>query len=256
LLFTLFQKKQVSLVTETGKDYPHVLVPFYRFTQSVIRFLAFLLIKKVTVEGSNNVPPQGAFILVTNHLSFLDSPLLFITVPRIMYLLAGEKYERHALFGPLLRVAGAIFVNRGEIDRNALRQAANVLEDGQCLAIAIEGTRSRTGALIRGKTGVAYIATRSKVPIVPVVVWGTDQIAPNWKRLRRSSVHIRFGKMFELPRGHARSQDLDAYTDDIMTTMASMLPEAYRGIYKEHPLLVQKLADEEKHERGEGNLGH
>ncbi len=228
-------------MTDALPRYPHVNVAFYHAVRVFIRFLVALLVQQVDVQGTENIPQEGAFILATNHLSFLDSPLLFVTVPRIVYLLAGEKYQHH-VFAPLLRIAGAIFVQRGEVDRHALRQALNALEDGHCLAIAIEGTRSRTGKMIPGKTGVAYVATRGSVPIVPVVVWGTEKIVPTWKRLRRPEVHVHFGKMIRLPEGHARSRDLDAYTDDIMTTMASMLPEDYRGVYGDHPLLAQKLA--------------
>lgn len=231
-------------MTDRQSRYPHVNTRMYRFVRGLFRLLASLLLKKITVEGAENIPTQGAFVLTINHLSFLDSPLLFITVPRIVYFLAGEKY-RHHIFAPIMRVAGSIWVQRGEVDRNALRQAANALEDGYCLAIAIEGTRSRTGALIQGKTGAAYIATRSNVPIVPVVVWATEQIAPAWKRLRRPEAHIRIGKMFHLPQGHARSKELDTYTDDIMITMASMLPEDYRGVYSNHPLLEEKLPNKD-----------
>ncbi|MBN1428575.1 MAG: 1-acyl-sn-glycerol-3-phosphate acyltransferase [Anaerolineae bacterium] len=231
-------------MTDNQLRYPRVNVPLYKFMKILIRLLSFVLLKKITVEGLENIPSQGAFVLVTNHLSFLDSPLLFAAIPRIIYFLAGERYQRH-IFTPLMHVAGAIWVQRGEVDRNALRQAANVLEDGHCLAIAIEGTRSRTGALNRGKTGAAYIATRSNAPIVPVVLWGTEHIVPTWKRLRRPAAHLRIGEMVTLPQGHARSKELEAYTDDMMTTMASMLPEEYRGIYSDHPLLVQKLAIKE-----------
>lgn len=228
-------------MTDHLPRYPHINVGLYRIAKKFFHLLTALLIKKVDIQGAENIPQEGAFVLATNHLSFLDSPLLFVAVPRSVYLLAGEKYQHH-VFAPLLRIGGAIFVQRGEVDRNALRQAINALEDGYCLAIAIEGTRSKTGEMIAGKTGAAYIATRSDVPIVPVVVWGTEQIIPSWKRLRRPVVHVRFGTMIHLPQRHARSRELDAYTDDIMTTMASMLPEDYRGVYKDHPLLAQKLA--------------
>lgn len=223
-----------------SQRYPHVNVTLYRVAQAVIRVLAALLIKKIEVEGLENVPREGPFLLVSNHLSYLDSPIMFIVLPRIAYFLAGEKYQHH-IFALLLRVGGAIFVQRGEVDREALRQALNALEDGHCLGMAAEGTRSKTGALIPGKTGPAYMATRANVPIVPLVLWGTEKIVPGWKRLQRREVHVRFGKMLRLPPGRARSAQLEAYTDEIMTTLASMLPEDYRGVYRDHPLLAPKL---------------
>jgi 1-acyl-sn-glycerol-3-phosphate acyltransferase len=193
------------------------------------------------VEGREHIPPTGAFVLVTNHLSYLDSPIVFMAMSRIIYFLAGERYQHH-IFAPILEIAGAIYVQRGEVDREALRQSMAVLEDGHCLVVAVEGTRSKTGGLLEGKTGAAYIATRAAAPIVPVVVWGTERIGPAWKRLRRGDhAHVRFGPIFRLPEGRARSADLGTYTDEIMTTLAAMLPESYRGVYREHPQLAAKL---------------
>jgi 1-acyl-sn-glycerol-3-phosphate acyltransferase len=166
---------------------------------------------------------------------------MFVAMPRIMYVLAGERYQHHA-FGPILRIAGAIFVQRGEIDREALRQAFNALEDGYCLAVAVEGTRSKTGGLIEGKTGAAYLAARAGVPILPAVMWGTEQIGPAWHRLRPSDPpHVRFGPLIRLPEGRSRSAELECHTDEIMTTLAAMLPEQYRGVYRDHSALVAKL---------------
>jgi 1-acyl-sn-glycerol-3-phosphate acyltransferase len=225
----------------TQRRYPPVNLTLYRTAQHVIRFLAAALIREVIVEGQEHIPKSGPFLMATNHLSFLDSPIMFMSMPRILYLLAGERYQRHA-FGPILRIAGAIFVRRGEIDREALRQALAALEDGYALAVAVEGTRSRTGGLIEGKTGAAYLATRAGVPILPAVMWGTEQIGPSWKRLRRGGpAHVRFGPLIRLPDGRARSADLEYHTDEIMTTLAALLPEAYRGVYRDHPALAAKL---------------
>ncbi len=208
--------------------------------RAIIRFLMTTL-SRLHVEGIENVPAEGPLIFVSNHLHHLDTPALGITLPRWgTRPLAGEKYERH-IFSPILRAAGAIFIRRGEVDRTALRQAFNVLEDGYCLAVAVEGTRSKTGALAEGKTGAAYLATRSGAPLVPVVVWGTENIIPSWFRLKRADVYVRYGQPFRLPEGRARTAQLDAYTDEIMTTLASLLPESYRGVYSDHPLLQDKL---------------
>ncbi len=224
------------------RRYPQVYPPLYWAVWRVIRLLFRLLASRFDVQGVERVPASGAFLLVTNHLSYLDSPAVFAAMPRIIYFLAGEKYAEHWAFGPLLRVAGAIFVRRGEIDREALRQAGAALEDGYCLAVAAEGTRSKTGALNAGKTGAAYLATRANALIVPVVVWGTEKLVPAWKRLQRAEVHVHFGQPFRLPVGRARSAQLDGYTDEIMTTLAAMLPEGYRGVYRDHPLVARKLS--------------
>jgi 1-acyl-sn-glycerol-3-phosphate acyltransferase len=208
---------------------------------AVLRFLVRVL-TRLRVEGLEHVPPQGACLIVSNHLHYLDAVVVGVTVPRRCWTLAAEKYEGHLFFGTILKIAGAIFIDRGEVDRGALRQAFNVLEDGYGMAVAVEGTRSKTGALARGKTGAAYLATRTGAPLVPVVVWGTEQIVPAWKRLRRAEVRIVYGPPFYLPEGRARTADLETYTDEIMVTLARMLPEKYRGVYADHPLLQERPA--------------
>ncbi len=222
------------------RRYPPVNTRLYNALVGTIRFLVRLLTRP-RVEGLENVPRQGPMIVVSNHLHHLDVPVLGVTLPFHVYTLAAEKYQSHPFFGLILRIAGAIHIQRGEVDRHALRQAMNVLEDGLVLAIAVEGTRSRSGALAKGKTGAAYLAARADVPIVPAVTWGTENIIPAWLRLRRAEVTVRYGQPFRLPAGRARSDALEAHTEIIMATLASLLPEDYRGVYTDHPLVQQKL---------------
>ncbi len=228
-------------MTKEGRRYPPIRPWLYNPLIKVIRILAGLL-ARVHIVGQENIPAEGAVLIVSNHLHHLDSPVIGISLPRRTYVLAAEKYENHFPFGLILRTAGAIFIRRGEVDRVALRKAMNVLEDEYCLAVAVEGTRSKTGALAEGKTGAAYLATRLNVPLVPVVVWGTEEVIPSCLHLGRADVHVRFGEPFHLPEGRARSEQLKEYTEDIMLTLASMLPEQYRGVYQDHPQLTQELA--------------
>lgn len=224
----------------TPRRYPPVNHTAYRIMLGIIEALVRLLVR-YRVVGEENLPADGPVIFVSNHLHYFDTPVLGVSIPGHAYTLAAEKYEHHPLFGPILKTAGAIFINRGEVDRRALRQALNVLEDGHNLAIAVEGTRSSSGALAEGKTGAAYIATRAGVPLLPLVVWGTEEVTAGWKRLRRPVVTVRYGEPFRLPAGRVRAEQLDACTDEIMATLAALLPERYRGHYRDHPLVVEKL---------------
>ena len=226
----------------TVKAYPSINPALYETTRVVIQLLAIALTRGVVVEGKEFIPRKGPFVVAMNHLSFLDTPLVSITVPQRLYWLVGERYEHHT-FTPIIKVTGSIFVRRGEIDREALRQALAALDAGQVLAVAVEGTRSRSGGLNQGKTGAAYLASRAGAPILPTAVWGTEEIGPAWHRWRRAGqTHIRFGQPFSLPEGRARSADLEHYTEDIMTRLAAMLPESYRGVYRDHPGLAAHLA--------------
>jgi len=226
---------------ESSLRYPPLHRGLFQAMLVVMRLLIRLL-TRLHVSGQENAPLEGPVLFVTNHLHHLDAPIVGASLPRMGYVLAAEKYQGH-IFGPILRIGGAIFINRGEADRRALRQALNALEDGYSLSVAVEGTRSRSGTLAEGKSGAAYFATRTGVPIVPVVVWGTEKIIPSWLRLRRAEVFVRFGEPFHLPEGRARSADLDTYTEQIMLRLAALLPPKYRGVYADHPAL-QASSDE------------
>ena len=223
-------------------SYPPINRILYRSARAIFGLLYGIGMRR-HVTGQEHIPTCGPFVLVTNHLSYVDAPLIYLEVPVPMHALAAEKYEHHA-FRPLLDIPGSIFIRRGEVDRKALRQALNVLEDGEVLAVAIEGTRSRTGALGPGKTGAAYLATRANAPVLPVVVYGTEKVFANLRRLRRTDVYTAIGPPIRLPEGRANSEALEAYTDQIMVTLASMLPEAYRGVYADHPLFQERLASD------------
>ena len=152
------------------------------------------------VEGLHHVPPSGPYILAANHLGMLDLPLIYAEVGSDD--LAGwvaEKWEHHWLLGPLMRAGNGIFIQRGEIDRAALDAAVAWLQAGRIFGMAPEGTRSRSGALGRGKTGIVYIAHKADVPILPVVCIGTEGAFASLLRLRRRRVAVRFGPAFRLP---------------------------------------------------------
>ena len=205
--------------------------PLQRIVHWIIRFLVWLL-TKVTIEGLENVPAQGGFVLAVNHLDYLDAPIIFAKMPRRMVVFAADKWAKTPFSGWILSHVGtAIYVDRGAPDRKALAAALTVLKAGGALAMAPEGTRSPTGGLTEGHTGVAYLSTRSAAPILPMVAYGQEQSDLYWKRLRRVPVCIRIGPLIHLPAEKARTEQLHQYTEQLMLTLASMLPEQYRGVY-------------------------
>jgi len=135
--------------------------------------------------------------------------------------------------GLIVKGARGIFIRRGEIDRTALRRCLEALRAGDVLGLAPEGTRSRSGVLQRGKPGIAYLAYKTDVPILPVAIWGLETWGKSWRRLRRPHVHVVVGKPFRLPRleGKPRSKDLQVLADQVMYRIAALLPEKYRGVY-------------------------
>lgn len=206
----------------------------YRAARAVVGFL-FRLLGRLEISGVENVPREGPFIMAMNHLHWLDPPLAMVVIPRQMAVFAGEKWERRWPANWLLRYVGnAIFVRRGEVDRKALRAALSLLREGKALGLAPEGTRSRTGGLQKGKDGCAYLAMRTGVPIVPLAAWGQERFFRELKRGRRPTIRVVVGAPFTLssaPR-EARAAELSAATERVMRTLAAMLPEEYRGVYR------------------------
>jgi 1-acyl-sn-glycerol-3-phosphate acyltransferase len=210
----------------------------------VVRIVALLFrfvlsaLARVRVEGLENVPRSGPLIVVANHLSNADPPLvvgwLTPALRRPMHILAKE-----ALFvgpiGAFLRSQGVTPVKAGGSDVEALRSARAVLERGAVLCIFPEGTRSYTGELGEPKPGVAVLAARSAVPILPVGISGSDRFLGRGRRLPRigTRITVRVGPPFtlELDRSKPRRGQLQAATDQIMRAIAAQVEPRHRGRY-------------------------
>ncbi|HEY71653.1 MAG TPA: 1-acyl-sn-glycerol-3-phosphate acyltransferase [Thermoflexia bacterium] len=204
----------------------------HRIARAIVNVL-LRLFAHVEYVGLENIPDEPPYIMVTNHISAFDSPVMLTVCPHTIRALAAAKHKRNPLYAPLLAMMGSVWVRRGEVDRRALDGALDVLKRGEALGMAPEGTRARgTYALQKGKTGPAYIATRANVQIVPVGTTGTEKIKHNLPRLRRTGVRVVVGKPFRLPEsGRVERQKLREYTDLIMRNIAELLPEEYRGVY-------------------------
>lgn len=207
---------------------------WYSVARGVIGFLIRLL-ARVEVEGLEYIPDQGPYLLVANHLHWLDPPVFAIAFPHRAYVFAAEKWASHWFLGPFLRSLDAIFVHRGEVDRRALRQALSILREGGILGLAPEGTRSKTGAMQRGRSGAAYMAYRMGVPLLPVAAFGQEQVFSSLRRFRRARLRIIFGPPFAPPpvEGKASAADVHAFAEEIMYRLAAMLPPEYRGVYSD-----------------------
>lgn len=198
----------------------------------------------MVVSGEENIPLRGGCILATNHLSRLDTPFIFIAVKRNdLFGLVTDKYRYNPLFAVYVKVSNSIWINREIADFQAIRAAVAGIKKGWLLGIAPEGTRSKTGALIQAKNGVALLAEKARVPVLPVGLWGTDSAMKAIRSFRRPTIQISFGKTFVLPevvRGK-HEEMLARNTDEIMCRIAALLPEQFRGDYRDHPRLHELL---------------
>jgi 1-acyl-sn-glycerol-3-phosphate acyltransferase len=217
--------------------------------EKIVRFLNRLLVKillDIEIHNIETQPRQGALIVAGNHLGALDAMIVFSVIDKRDYIVMVAEYHKNYAFRRWLAgIVGAIFVDRYQADFAALREVMKRLKQGGVLIISPEGTRSRTGGLLPGQPGTAYLATKTGVPVLPVSIVGSEDrlVMTNLKRLRRSPVKVVFGQTinFAPVSREGREEALQEYTDEIMCQVAALLPEEYRGVYADHPRLMELL---------------
>lgn len=191
---------------------------------------------RISVEGLEHIPPKPPYLVIYNHVSVLDPPIVLAIWPLWLEAVAASDVLRRPTHAPLTWLYGIIPVDRGKPDRRFLDYVVGVLRQGYSLALAPEGTRSHTPGMQRAWTGLAYIADQTQIPIVPVGLVGTeDQALKQALRGKRPSILARIGPAFRLPpldrwpvpRKWARRYN----TDLAMYRIATLLPPEYRGVY-------------------------
>lgn len=220
----------------------------YRLVHAIMALLGVVVLARLRVTGRENVPISGPYIVAVNHMSSADSPVLFLALPLLPFrFFAGEKWKNHWLWGPLMGWVGGIYIKRGEVDRQALREALDALAGGAVFALAPEGTRSKVGYMQPAKDGAAFLALRANVPILPVGLSNTDHLFANARRLRRTHVDIHIGRPFTLAQtgGRVRGHELAAYTHLIMCHIAALVDERHRGVYQDSPALYALLSGQD-----------
>jgi len=195
----------------------------------MVRIILFLL-TRWRVIGRENIPKEGPVLVISNHLSLADPPLVNLAIDRPVRYMAKKNLFRFQPLNSLFRGLGAFPVHRGRPDRNAFRQAEQVLGQGLTLVIFPEGTRSRSRQLRQAFPGPASIAARSGAAIVPVGITGTDKLEHGFGILTRPRVTVNIGRPFHLPPNTNKSNKTELI-DYMMTHIAELLPPEYRGIY-------------------------
>jgi len=205
-----------------------------RFLRFLIARLGFTLFAKLDhVEGLENIPAHGPAIVMINHIAFIDPIAVIHVLPRNITPMAKVEVYSYPLIGIFPRIWGVIPVRREEIDRQALHQALEILKAGEIVLVAPEGTRHND--LQDAKEGVAYLASRSGVPVVPTAIDGSIGF-PSFRtssRWREPGIVIRFGRPFQYQSalGRPNRAQLRLMTDEAMYVLAALLPEHRRGAY-------------------------
>lgn len=205
-----------------------------RFLRFLIARIGFTLIAKLDrVEGLENFPSQGPGIVMINHIAFVDPIAVMNVLPRNIVPMAKIEVFSYPVIGIFPRIWHVIPVKREEVDRQALHQALDVLEAGEVVLVAPEGTRH--DELQDAKEGVAYLASRSGAPVIPTAIDGSIGF-PSFRtsaRWRGPGITIRFGRPFRFHTDMDRPSraELRLMTDEAMYILAALLPEYRRGIY-------------------------
>lgn len=206
-----------------------------RVLRWLLENIGFRILAKVDrVEGLENLPQTGPAIVMINHIAFVDPIVVLGSIPRNLVPMTKQEAFSEPIWGIFPHIWGVIPVRRGKVDRRAIRMALEVLDRGEVILVAPEGTRSP--ALQKAREGIAYLGYRSGSPIVPVAVVGTEgfpTLSP--KRLRQPGAVVKLGRPFRYRQfeGRLRGDRLNKMTDEAMYVLASMLPEQHRGYYSD-----------------------
>lgn len=200
--------------------------PLYRLGRALFRIL-FRLYNRWEVSGRELVPESGSVLLIANHTSYADPPIVGTACRRPVHFMAKAELFFFPL-GAIISRTHAFPVRKGGVDRAALRRAMQLLKEGRVLLMFPEGTRSPDGRLMELETGAAFVALSSGAQVVPVGVDGADRLLPRrWPIPRPAKLRVRFGPPVNLDdlRGSRPTREaLEEATRRMAAAMRELLP--------------------------------
>ena len=198
----------------------------------------FHVLARVKMIGKENIPFGKPYVVAINHVSIFDPPFVGAFWPEQLEIIgAADVFDKPGQ-GQLLKAYGVIPVHRGDYDRALFTKIISIIKSGHPLLIAPEGGRSHVTAMQRAMPGIAYIIEQTRVPVMPVGLVGTTE--DFWQRARRGkrpSLEMLIGKPITLPeiiaKGAEKHEARQKNADLVMSYLAGLLPEEYRGVYAE-----------------------
>lgn len=220
-----------------------------------IRFIArkiLPLFADIEVRGDVGKLPKGGYMLASNHLGRLDSLVVYYVIDNddLIHPLT-DKYKKYWWARIVARWLNVTWLTRGQADMKAMREFIMRLKNGGVMVIAPEGMRSKSANLLKAEPGAIYIAHSAKVGIIPVALTGTEDadVLARLKRFQKLKITITAGEEVYYPpdiktaKGAERDVLLQSAMDEVMCRIAAMLPEWYRGYYKDFPRTQELLQE-------------
>lgn len=199
---------------------------------------------RVDTAVLQKVPMSGPLIAITNHTGQIEVPIMFAYLqPRKITAWAKAEAFDNLFLKVIFSIWNVIPVRRGEADIKSLRIAVKMIKEGYIFGIAPEGTRNKTGKLLRAQPGTVLLALHSGAPILPIVHWGGEHYLKNLKSFKRTDFYIRVGEPFKLNVDGVKmtSEIRQQIADEMMYEIAKLLPEEYRGEYSDLSKATQQF---------------
>ena len=201
--------------------------PRQSFVYSCVSYLfvfpVFRILFRGQTIGISNLPKTGGVVIVSNHGSHLDPPILGHALGRPVAFMAKSELFSVPILASIISACGAYPVKRGAGDRDALRTASNRLREGWATGVFLDGTRQENGRVNDPKAGAALLAGRTGCPILPVAIVNSQRAFPKGSLIPRFvSIHLRVGELIQPPKTRRR-EDLSSTTKDIQMAINSML---------------------------------
>ena len=193
----------------------------------------FNVFGRLEVTGIESIPPYGPLLIVANHLSFTDPPILVSSMPRTLDFVGKQELFASPVGNFTMRSFNVHPYDRSGFGVDAVRLVLRLLDEGRAIVIFPEGRRSPDHTLQQGIPGAAYIALKSQAPVLPIGITGTEKISA-WRMpfpLTRFKINV--GQPFTLPilEGTPTKEVLESMRDMLMGRIAALLPPSYRGVY-------------------------
>jgi 1-acyl-sn-glycerol-3-phosphate acyltransferase len=196
--------------------------PYYRLAYTVVGLE--LLLHRIRVEGRENIP-VGGFLIVSNHVSFMDPTTVGWAIPKEIYYLGRKSLFKPPFLSWFLPICNVLPIDREGHDIGGLRRIIKMLQSGESILLFPEGTRSPDGNLQPPEPGAALVAVKANVPILPVRVFGTfESLSRASKRLRFHPIRVVLGKPYRptLPAGRLDKSDYERVAREMMEHIAAL----------------------------------